>query len=87
MELRLLSSISSHFWGSSKYSLPGVDKLTRMAMSTLPQFPAIDDDNGDVAGAILNYPAFSHTTSSLPPSHHTANESQTSIDFRNVLGF
>lgn len=52
-----------------------------MGMSILPRFSPIDDDDDDVAGAIRPF------LSSLPPPHHTANESQSDIDFRDILGF
>ena len=68
---------------------PGSEKLTHMTLSLFPQLSVIDDDDDDVAGAILhalfNLPL--DKTLSLPPPHHAANESRTYIDFCDIPDF
>ena len=59
-----------------------------MTLSPLPRLSVINDDDDDVAGAIL-YALFNlplHNTSLLPPPHHAANESRTDMDFREIPG-
>ena len=66
------------------------EQLTRMTMSPVPQLSDIDDDDeDDAAGAILGQ-TFPRTQPQRHRhsrrAHHTANESLTQIDFRDILG-